>query len=148
MVRKLETVNAAVEASKPRSDEDEQPRSVIHAPQGFDAFVRQSMRAGTRSRRLTCKAPTITPFDTALDSYTISKIGCNHSLTTRGWRRPGNRQSWVRRPVIVALTSSAEVIAQPGLSPTVADLCCPCTGLVGYASRSNTGRSRGGSSRA
>ncbi|KAL9632638.1 MAG: hypothetical protein Q9164_005193 [Protoblastenia rupestris] len=35
----LETANAAAQASKPRSDEDEQPSSVIHAPQGFDAFV-------------------------------------------------------------------------------------------------------------
>ena len=35
----LETKNAGEQARKPRSDEDEQPSSVIHAPQGFDAFV-------------------------------------------------------------------------------------------------------------
>lgn len=35
----LETKNAAEDALRPRSDEDEQPSSVIHAPQGFEAFV-------------------------------------------------------------------------------------------------------------
>jgi len=36
---KLETKGAADSGSKPRSDEDEQPNSVIHAPQGFESFV-------------------------------------------------------------------------------------------------------------
>lgn len=36
----LETKAAAENALMPRSDEDEQPSSVIHAPQGFYAFVR------------------------------------------------------------------------------------------------------------
>lgn len=40
MSLQLETKQAAEDAFKPRSDEDEQPSSVIHAPQGFDAFVR------------------------------------------------------------------------------------------------------------
>ena len=41
IITQLETKEAAAQASKPRSDEDEQPSSVIHAPQGFDAFVRK-----------------------------------------------------------------------------------------------------------
>ncbi|KAL9098705.1 MAG: hypothetical protein Q9163_005684 [Psora crenata] len=43
----LETVKAAAEASRPRSDEDDQPSSVIHAPQGFDAFVRIPLAKST-----------------------------------------------------------------------------------------------------
>ncbi|KAL8761010.1 MAG: hypothetical protein Q9184_002823 [Pyrenodesmia sp. 2 TL-2023] len=35
---KLDTKSAAVNSLRPRSDEDEQPTSVIHAPQGFEAF--------------------------------------------------------------------------------------------------------------
>ncbi|KAL9129960.1 MAG: hypothetical protein Q9217_001718 [Psora testacea] len=35
----LETANAAADVSKPGPDDDEQPSSVIHAPQGFDAFL-------------------------------------------------------------------------------------------------------------
>ncbi|KAI4288048.1 MAG: hypothetical protein L6R35_002693 [Caloplaca aegaea] len=35
---KLDTTSAAVNSLRPRSDEDEQPTSVIHAPQGFEAF--------------------------------------------------------------------------------------------------------------
>ncbi|CAF9911069.1 MAG: hypothetical protein ALECFALPRED_007068 [Alectoria fallacina] len=46
---KLETANAASDARKPRSDEDEQPSSVIHAPQGFDTFHRQSPPSLRRS---------------------------------------------------------------------------------------------------
>lgn len=41
-VLRLETKNAASDALRPRSDEDEQPSSVIHAPQGFEAFHRIS----------------------------------------------------------------------------------------------------------
>ncbi|KAI4118655.1 MAG: hypothetical protein LQ345_001347 [Seirophora villosa] len=37
---KLDTTSAAVNSLRPRSDEDEQPTSVIHAPQGFEAFKR------------------------------------------------------------------------------------------------------------
>ena len=36
---KLETKLAGDNARRPRSDEDEQPDSVIHAPQGFPLFV-------------------------------------------------------------------------------------------------------------
>ncbi|KAL8710154.1 MAG: hypothetical protein Q9220_005237 [cf. Caloplaca sp. 1 TL-2023] len=36
---KLDTKYAAASSLRPRSDEDEQPTSVIHAPQGFEAFV-------------------------------------------------------------------------------------------------------------
>ncbi|KAL6713776.1 hypothetical protein ACLMJK_008268 [Lecanora helva] len=39
---RLDTASAASEAKRARSDEDEQPSSVIHAPQGFDAFHRNS----------------------------------------------------------------------------------------------------------
>ncbi|KAL9036271.1 MAG: hypothetical protein Q9180_004393, partial [Flavoplaca navasiana] len=35
---KLDTEYAAANNLRPRSDEDEQPTSVIHAPQGFEAF--------------------------------------------------------------------------------------------------------------
>ncbi|KAI4277502.1 MAG: hypothetical protein LQ337_001720 [Flavoplaca oasis] len=35
---KLDTEYAAANSLRPRSDEDEQPTSVIHAPQGFEAF--------------------------------------------------------------------------------------------------------------
>ncbi|KAL9029397.1 MAG: hypothetical protein Q9196_002352 [Gyalolechia fulgens] len=37
---KLDTKTAAVNNIRPRSDEDEQPTSVIHAPQGFEPFDR------------------------------------------------------------------------------------------------------------
>ena len=44
---RLETANASVDALRPRSDEDEQPSSVIHAPQGFDVFVRHFVHVTT-----------------------------------------------------------------------------------------------------
>ena len=48
----LETKHAAENALKPRSDEDEQPSSVIHAPLGFDAFVRDPSRLQNERRKL------------------------------------------------------------------------------------------------
>lgn len=56
---KLETANAASDARKPRSDDDEQPSSVIHAPQGFDAFHRQSPPSLHRSMPTSSQASDI-----------------------------------------------------------------------------------------
>lgn len=39
MLSKLETKIAGDIARRPRSDEDEEPDSVIHAPEGFQPFV-------------------------------------------------------------------------------------------------------------
>ncbi|KAL9595564.1 MAG: hypothetical protein Q9219_006360 [cf. Caloplaca sp. 3 TL-2023] len=41
---KLDTRTATANSLRPRSDEDEQPTSVIHAPQGFEAFVNIASR--------------------------------------------------------------------------------------------------------
>ncbi|KAL9615600.1 MAG: hypothetical protein Q9204_008742, partial [Flavoplaca sp. TL-2023a] len=43
---KLDTEYAAASNLRPRSDEDEQPTSVIHAPQGFEAFVSVPSESG------------------------------------------------------------------------------------------------------
>lgn len=39
VIDQLETERAGNDPRQPRSDEDEQPNSVIHAPQGFESFV-------------------------------------------------------------------------------------------------------------
>ncbi|KAG8533923.1 uncharacterized protein KY384_001664 [Bacidia gigantensis] len=49
----LETKMAAKQAQKPRSDEDEEPSSVIHAPTGFEAFKRATPKSPPLIRRTT-----------------------------------------------------------------------------------------------
>ncbi|KAL8911166.1 MAG: hypothetical protein Q9171_003621 [Xanthocarpia ochracea] len=50
---KLDTGYATANSLRPRSDEDEQPTSVIHAPQGFEAFHSRSSPPSIR-----CSTPT------------------------------------------------------------------------------------------
>ncbi|KAL8806114.1 MAG: hypothetical protein Q9182_001515 [Xanthomendoza sp. 2 TL-2023] len=62
---KLDTKYAAANSLRPRSDEDEQPTSVIHAPQGFEAFhtrrsppsMRRSTPTPSQRSDITATAP-------------------------------------------------------------------------------------------
>lgn len=74
---KLETANAASDAQKPRSDDDERPSSVIHAPQGFDAFHGQSPSSLHRSMPTASQASDIVivpPPEDNREEKKVSKI--------------------------------------------------------------------------
>ncbi|KAL8995386.1 MAG: hypothetical protein Q9169_004863 [Polycauliona sp. 2 TL-2023] len=68
---KLDTNYAATNHLRPRSDEDEQPTSVIHAPQGFEAF---HTRRSPPSVRRTTPTPSIRSDATAVGPSIADEI--------------------------------------------------------------------------
>lgn len=74
MVSKLETKIAGDIARRPRSDEDEEPDSVIHAPQGFQLFVSAITSNFAVVSDKSTERTQIASVQTALYSFTIAAI--------------------------------------------------------------------------
>ena len=85
----LDTDNVVVHFARPSSDEDEQPKSVIHAPQSFELFVSIddpfSSCPRTLKRELACSK--IAPIGSPFYPDSIATIGY-HRLLVRA-RRTG-----------------------------------------------------------
>lgn len=71
---KLETKIAGDNARRPPSDEDEQPDSVIHAPEGFPSFVSTLIATLLLLSHMFIERTEIPSVQTALYSFTIAAI--------------------------------------------------------------------------
>lgn len=71
---KLETKLAGDNARRPRSDEDEEPDSVIHAPQGFPSFVSMLIETFLSASYSSTERTEIASVQTAFYSFSIAAI--------------------------------------------------------------------------
>ncbi|KAL8936940.1 MAG: hypothetical protein Q9211_003942 [Gyalolechia sp. 1 TL-2023] len=92
---KLDTKTAAVNNIRPRSDEDEQPTSVIHAPQGFEPFVGCREAVVVLSAHCLIAYSKVAPKHPSFHTDTFAAVRCygNWPIT---YRRKRNRKAYRR----------------------------------------------------
>ncbi|KAI4121187.1 MAG: hypothetical protein LQ338_006509 [Usnochroma carphineum] len=107
----VELKTAAANSLRPRSDEDEQPTSVIHAPQGFEAFRSDATTIGPSVAEETDTKPTRSPASPPPISTTVPAAR-DWTSTPRAEKRPETEAESLEENYKVHRTISLEDIPE------------------------------------